>query len=265
MKSRIVLLSAGFALCLASGCAGLRAQRNESNTTLPGDLATAVTVERGRPNEIVDSVGWVFGLKSKVLLWNRRAENHRITAETEQQVVDYAVTRQLPDVKVRVNQYDPFGEWHRLTQNKRVAAPWRYTFGAFRTLGYTLVPGRLFGEDSYNPYTNTISLYSDIPSLGMEQVAHAEDVLSREHPGNHAFWRSLPFLKLRYEAKAKEQVLAHVQTLEDPDGRAEANKIMHAQFGREVGGQIGAIVPGIAGPAEVAGAITGHVVAKNNQ
>lgn len=38
---------------------------------------------------------------------------------------------------------------------------WRYSIGMLSWLQYTLLPGRLFGGDHYNPYSNTISLYSD--------------------------------------------------------------------------------------------------------
>ena len=41
-------------------------------------------IERGQPHKVVDGVGWVFGIPSKLILWDRRAENHHVSAETEQ-------------------------------------------------------------------------------------------------------------------------------------------------------------------------------------
>ena len=92
---------------------------------------------------------------------------------------------------MRVNQYDPGGEWKRLANNDTVAPGWRYTVGALHTLGYILFPGRVFGEDSYNPYTNTVNLYSDIPSLALEQAAYAKDIRHRSYPGTYAVAQEL--------------------------------------------------------------------------
>ena len=41
----------------------------------------------------------------------------------------------------------------------------RLSLGALNWLGYTLFPGRVFGGDKYDPYTNTLQLHSDVPAL----------------------------------------------------------------------------------------------------
>ena len=70
--------------------------------------------------------------------------------ETEQNLAQYLEANGLTSTKVRINQYDPIGEWRRLRANKEVGAGWRYTVGAFGTVIYTVLPGRVFGP------TNTI-------------------------------------------------------------------------------------------------------------
>lgn len=219
-----------------------------------------VDVERGKPRPIIDGVGWVMGIPSKLLLWDSRAANHDVSEGTQEKVVDYLSEKDLDGVKVRVNQYDPLGEWKRLRENERVGAGWRYTVGGVYTLGYTLIPGRLFGSDWYNPYTDTIHLYSDIPALGMEQAAYAEDVHSRERPGGYATVQALPLVSLQHETKSKLAVFDYVDRTGAPEERAEAREVLYPQMGSEIGGQVGLFVPQIAFIPRVAGAALGHLM-----
>ncbi len=151
-------------------------------------------IEYGRPHKVIDAVGWAFGIPQKILLWDRRAVNHCVTKDTEQSLELYLNDNALTSTKVRINQYDPGGEWRRLVKNKEVGAGWRYTVGTLDVLAYTLFPGRLFGEDRYNPYTDSVYIYSDIPSIAQEQAAHAKLVRQRAHPGTYAALTSLPIV-----------------------------------------------------------------------
>ncbi|TWT88145.1 hypothetical protein Mal64_16220 [Pseudobythopirellula maris] len=225
--------------------------------TAPGQ--ETITLERGRVAPVLDKVGWVLGLPNKLLLWDRRADNHEISAETEQRVVEYLAENDLEGVKVRVNQYDPLGEWRRLRENDRIGAGWRYTVGSLYTLGYTLLPGRLLGGDSYNPYTDTVNIYSDIPAIAVEQAAYAKDVHSRERPGGYAALQSLPLVALTHENQTKQDVFEHFDQHGDPAERAEARRVLYPQLGVEVGGQIGTLVPQGMALMQLAGAAVGHV------
>jgi len=219
--------------------------------------------EQGRPNKFVDRVGWVLGIPNKIILWDRRAENHQVSNETQIDVAEYLDTHELGNVKVRVNQYDPGGEWRRLVENKRIGAGWRYTFGAVTTLAYTVFPGRLLGNDSYNPYTNSVHIYSDIPALALEQAAYARDVKEREWPGTYATLQSLPIVGLWHEKQNKVDVhnfLAHSAT---PTERADAHRVLDPQFGSEIGEQIGSVIPGTGLPIQLTGAAIGHVIGRH--
>ena len=78
---------------------------------------------------------------------------------------------QIDGLCARINQYDPIDEFSRLRTNKTVAPGWRYTLGTVSVIGYTLVPGRIIGLDQYNPYTNSVYVYSDVPALAVEATA----------------------------------------------------------------------------------------------
>lgn len=223
-------------------------------------LGPGVQLERGRPNKLVDGVGWVLGIPRKLLLWDRRVENHQVSEQTEQEVALYLSMHELDEVMVRVNQYDPGGEWRRLADNKRVGAGWRYTVGALTTLAYTVFPGRLVGNDSYNPYTDTVHIYSDVPALALEQAAYARDVHERERPGTYAAVQGLPLVGLWHESRSKHEVHEFLSFQGTPQEQAEAHRILDPQFGTEIGGQFGSLVPGVDLPLQLTGAAVGHVV-----
>ncbi len=184
-------LTALACLCLLlQGCAQIpytysRINEPEGAILRPGDTQ----VDRGRPVKFVDFIGhYIFSLPSKLILWNWKVENHKISPETERILNIYLADNQLSNVKVRLNQYAPGGEWRRLFKNRTVGAGWRYTIGFISVLFYTIFPGRVFGGDAYNPYTNTIYLYSDLPEIALHEGAHAKDFAIRKHRAAMPRW-----------------------------------------------------------------------------
>ena len=217
--------------------------------------------ERGQPHKVVDSVGWVFGIPKKIILWDRRAVNHRVTPETEQHLAAYLDANGLGSTKVRINQYDPRGEWRRLRANKEVGAGWRYTFGTVNLVFYTIAPGRLFGSDRYNPYTDSVYIYSDIPCIAQEQAAYAKMVHARENPGTYYAVTSLPVVQLWPEKQSKNDVLDYTLSSGTPEMHEEATRVLYAEFGAEVGGQASLFL-GSNLPLTLAGAGIGHIAAR---
>ena len=64
---------------------------------------TQTQIERGRPNVVIDSLGWVWGIPAKLTLFNRRVENHRIDEHTEAEIAAYLHDNELSTVKVRLH------------------------------------------------------------------------------------------------------------------------------------------------------------------
>ena len=199
---RISILSLLFLSVVCCGCRVLEPiPIHRVRNNLPSDLTPdhEPIMERGQPRRVIDAFGWVWGIPSKLMLWNRKVESHSISPETEQRLEEYMVDNQLVDVKVRLNQYRPLDDWRRLVRNKSVAWPWRYTFGVVATATETVVPGRLFGGDHFNPYTSTIHLYSDLPAVALHEAAHMaamQPVLSFQllphRYSSQAFWLDMP-------------------------------------------------------------------------
>ena len=260
------------AVVLGAG-AGSLASRAIAQTVSPyGGLAEDSTacceerpldIEVGADAPIIDGIGWVFGIPRKVLLWDRRADNHDVSQGTVDEVATYVDIRGLHDTKVRVNQYDPVGEWKRLVANKEVGAGWRYTAGAISTIGYTIFPGRLFGRDQYNPYTNTLSVYSDAAPLALAEAAYAKDVAERNYPGTYATVQYLPVVAAWHETLATQETLRYTAVEGSQDSPEKVRRLLYARYGTEIGGAVSDVVT--ASGAEVllpvAGAIGGHTVA----
>ncbi len=221
-------------------------------------------IERGRPYKTLDTVGWIVGIPGKILMWDRRVDNHRISFETERMLADYLAVNELDGVKVRINQYAPREEWRRLVANKSVGAGWRYTLGTLSVVGYTLLPGRVFGGDNYNPYTNTINLYSDVPAFAVHEGAHAKDFAGRRYPGTYAALYLLPVVPLYHEAVASRDALAYAHDYWPIDEERQAYRNLGPAYGSYVGSALagGGSSP-IGLPLEIAGILGGHVVGRS--
>ncbi|MFN5395541.1 MAG: hypothetical protein ACK5EO_16695 [Planctomycetota bacterium] len=251
-------------LCL-SGCRILAPQAidNSKQNIAPELLqANSLPIERGKPRAIIDGVGWVVGIPSKLLLWDSRIDNHNIGLETEASVAEYLSQNQMGHVKVRLNQYRPWDDMKRLTKNKSMAWPWRYSIGTLSVLGETIVPGRIFGGDHFNPYSQTIHLYSDVPAIALHEAAHAKDFSRRRYPGTYAALYGLPVVPLYHESLATKDALAYAQETDDPALQQEAYRILYPAYGTYVGGAIGSVLPMASFPAYYGSVILGHAAGR---
>src|SRR3989338_1785189 len=118
-------------------------------------------ITRGRPIPVIDFLGNVFGLLSKLVLWEWKMNQHWVSEDTERYLVKYvdAPETQTEGTLYSLNEYAPGRALKRLVANRKVAWPYRLLLGLFQTLVYdVLFPGRLFGGliggDNYNPFTD---------------------------------------------------------------------------------------------------------------
>jgi hypothetical protein len=224
--------------------------------------ANVPAVERGAKRPVLDAVGWAVGIPSKLLLWNRRIDNHNISPETEVAIAKYLSDNELGHVKVRLNQYRPWDDMKRLTKNRTMAWPWRYTVGVVSVLGEGIFPGRIFGGDHFNPYTQTVHLYSDLPVIGFHEGAHAKDFSRRRYPGTYAAAYMLPIVPLYHESVASRDVMDYVSKLGDPQLEQQAYHLLYPAYGTYVGGAIGAVIPAVSFPAYYGSVLAGHAAGR---
>lgn len=255
-----VTLIAAFSFC-CSGCATLpysygTAQLHKECAELAA--VTQTPIERGRPNKFLDTAGWIWGIPNKILLFDHRVENHNIGSDTESAIAQYLGENSLGTVKVRINQYHPGDDWRRLVANKSVGPGWRYTLGTLSVLGETLIPGRVFGGDHFNPFTNTVHLYSDIPAIAIHEAGHAKDFAGRKWKGTYAAAYLIPGVPLYHEARATGDALGYIHTTQDVQAQQEAYQILYPAYGSYVGNVISGSLPF----GYVAGVIGGHAIGR---
>jgi len=211
-------------------------------------------IERGVPNAFLDGIGhYVISLPSKILLLRWNVNNHDISPETEAALRAYLHANGLYNVKVRLNQYAPGGEWRRLANNKDVGAFWRWSFGLISTSLYTILPGRFFagllGGDNYNPYTNTVNLYSDSIPIALHEGGHAKDFAlksNRHWRGGYGALRILPLVPLWQEAVASNDAMSFLYEKDDTVQRRSAYRTLYPAYGTyvgSIGGQYGRFLP----------------------
>ncbi|MGD2062081.1 MAG: hypothetical protein PVF51_00710 [Nitrospirota bacterium] len=217
-------------------------RRIESPDTLPLQ-PDEEQIERGRPSPVLDGLGhYVFSLPTKLLLWNWHVGDHEISPQTEARLAKYLADNDLRQVKVRLNEYAPGEEWRRLVHNRDVNGFWRYTVGALTVGLYTILPGRLFagllGGDHYNPYTNTIHLYSDHPAVALHEAAHAKDFAQRKYKGAYGALRILPVVPLYQEGVATGDTVGYDRELELTKAEKADYKVLYPAYGTYVGGEV---------------------------
>lgn len=219
-------------------------------------------IERGERRPVLDGVGWVMGVPGKIILWDRRVDNHAVSAETEEAIRRYLEANNLSHVKVRINQYAPLDDWRRLRANKTVGWGYRYTIGALSVAGEAVLPGRVFGGDRYNPYTGTIHLYSDIPAIALHEGGHAKDFTRRKHPGTYGLVTALPFGSLWPEAIATGDAIAYAEQQNNPELEQESYRILFPAYGTYLGGSIGDVAAPVALPVYAGAVVAGHAAGR---
>ncbi len=251
---------------LGGGCATVpyREGITFDDPRLPAEPLGDTQIVRGRPNRVLDASDWIWpgSWLTKLVLWDRRADNHKIGDETEAVLTRYLAVNELEYVKVRLNQYAPRQEFRRIVANKSMNAGWRYTIGMISWLQYTLLPGRFFGGDHYNPYSNTISLFSDIPAIAVHEGGHAKDFANRKWKGTYAFVYVIPFVNLYHEALASNDALGYLEAHENAQATYEGYRIMHPAYGTYVGGNFSLLAPTYELPIFAGTVLTGHLTGR---
>ena len=218
-------------------------------------------LERGAPCPPVDLVGNILSLPLKLLLWSWKVNLHSISPATEAKLVEYVDTQHLSaftDAKFRLNQYRPLQDLSRLAHNRHVAWPYRLVLGLpITVLTEVLLPGRLLPwGDYYNPYTNTVHLYSDHPAIALHEAGHVHDFSGRRFKGTYAALRLVPFVNLYQEYRATHEAIGYLRKTGDRDEELGAYKILFPAYGSYVGAYIFAPI------GTVAGVVTGHLVGR---
>jgi hypothetical protein len=225
----------------------------------------SVVIERGAPNKTLDRIANIVGFPARILPMNSKINDHNIAPETEEKLKTYLVNNDLTDVRVFVNEYAPKDRWRRLRDNKLVSAGWRYTVGSLSVIGYTIFPGRIFGGDRYDPFTNSLDLNSDVAAVVLREAAYAKDVHYHKLPGTYAVTQELPLVGLLSDGRAVRDVIGYARDQDDWEVEQEAYHVLFPQMGAASTSLGGAFVSSVwwGGPVLGAGgAAVGHVAGR---
>lgn len=231
---------------LTCGCATVPYQPT-SAADYSGDYLHAERtpeVVTGTPSPVLDASDWYWpgSLLSKLLLFNTKVDSHEVSEETIEALVEFCRDHDLGDVKIRINAYSVADEWRRTFSNHNVHPFWRYPLGFLTWLQYTILPGRFFGGDNYNPYSNTVNIYSDLKPIALHEAGHAQDFARRRYKGSYAFLYMLPFVNLHHEAVATSTALSYVRASKPVEQQREAYRLLYPAYGTYVGGNMGEYV-----------------------
>jgi len=116
-----------------------------------------------------------LSLPIKLLLWNWRVNSHYVSSDTEEVLVGFMNTKETTVFKTtiyRLNQYAPIDDLRRLVRNKSMSWPYRLLLGLPITLiSDVLLPGRVIPlGDRFNPFTNTVHIYSDDAAIALHEA-----------------------------------------------------------------------------------------------
>lgn len=209
---------------------------------------------------------YLLSLPTKLLLWNWRALDHRLPEESEAALSRYLRVNRLSSVKVRHNQYAPLGEFRALIRNRNTGAGYRYSLGLLLWLQYTLLPGRLLAGlpvvgigDHFNPFSNTIHVYSSDATILLHEAGHAKDYAGRRARGTEmALARLVPGVDLIQEATASSDAIHFLQCAGEPALELRAYRSLWPAYST----YIASYLPGgvlVFAPVVLGGHITGRV------
>jgi len=253
MRGSIVIILFCVITIAASGCATFNAYEQLDRQFVTDTSSQGrVEIQRGKPRPLIDAAGRLLGLPNRIAIGDSRVDNHDISRETELEITNYLEQNGLDSVLVRSNQYAPADELGRMISNDKIRPFWKLTFGSYNLLKYTFLPGRLTGGDWYNPYSDSLHIYSDSPVLGISQATYAEDVRNRANPGAYAAIKDIPLAGLRHEATATKLAIQWYEE-SSPENVKAAQQILYPNYGASVGGQVASFFP----YGEVVGRIVG--------
>lgn len=249
-------------LSLTAGCA--RATPAPEATLLPpAPEDVKPDIERGAPIPPLDYLAGFLAFPIKLLLWNRRYATHRISPETEAALADFIRRNDLGQVKVRINQCAPFQEVGRIFKNHEMGLPYRLFAVPFTFL--TAATGRLLAgilfSDYFDPFSNTIHVFSDDASIALHEGGHAKDFKKQRLKGTYALVRSFPGVDLAQEMIATQEALEYLEFHGTDEERIRAPRVLYPAFGTYAGGYL-TIVPFAWGGALAGGHVYGRLRSK---
>ena len=193
-----------------------------------------------------------------------------------QTATDYLDNNGLKGVYVDVREYNPREQWNRLRNNTRIAPFWKYTGGTLYHVGYCILPGRAFGMDSYNGFTNTLSVNSTSPANSILNAGYVKKLYDQQYPGTYIASNWLPIMPLVRDSYVFSDVLTYARVQENWPLEKELLPHAYGKLGGDTVSQATSLIPGFAylpfyfspilrATGNIAGKATGTIMASERE
>lgn len=240
----------------------------------PGSVAPTYDIVFGEPHPTLDKMAKCIDAPARV--FGVEKPSRELSPETAELLSEYLQKNELDELRIEIGVYDPAGQWRRLHHNNRISPVWRYTAGALSVVGYTLFPGRVWGINKYNPYTDSLQIHSNKPMDLLQESAVAKSIRSQRWPGPYAVFTSLPLIALVRHGQATDDVVNYARAENEWEIEKRAYRELYPQaISRGMGG-VGPIVSVAVGVAwwvrpmiglggSVLGRTLGYVIEKQRE
>ena len=246
-----------------------RIPRTPNLITVGGDHPRIDSIERS-----VQYPGKIFRKWFPPSAPEENPETRRLLAV--QTATDYLDDNGLTGVNVDVRDYNPREQWNRLRSNTRIAPFWKYTGGTLYHVGYCILPGRAFGMDSYNGFTNTLSINSTSPANSILHAGYVKKIYDQRYPGTYIAANWLPIVPLFRDSSVSNDVLTYARIKGNWPLEKDLLPRTYAKLGGDAVAQATSLIPGVAylpfyftpalsAAGSAAGNAAGTFVAKNRE
>ncbi len=282
LQSRFVLIWVAACLLLQSGCIQKNYRYGIANQDLLATLPRTpnlITVGGNHPR--IDSIERTVQYPKKMFQnWfppsKPEEDPGALRLQAVQTATDYLDDNGLKGVYIDVREYNPREQWNRLQNNQRISSFWKYTGGSLYHLGYCVLPGRAFGMDSYNGFTNTLSINSTSSANSILHAGYVKKLYDQRYPGTYIAANWLPILPLFRDTAVASDVLTYARLKQNWPLERDLIPQVYAQLGGETVAQATSFIPGVAyfpfyfrpaltAAGSAAGSLTGTAVTKQRE
>jgi len=201
------------------------------------------SISQGQRLPFVDTLGRIFSYANKLVFLNTRFEDHEPDPRVVQALHRFVDHHGLDGLHIRLNEYNPLDDLRRLLMNGRVNLLLRLGFGLPTWLATTLSVGRLFGGDHYNPWSDTVHLFSSHMGIALHETGHALDFRRRSLPGLYALTRYIPGVALYQEYLASLYAIEFMRQRGMHEDELRALRILYPAYSTYVFGALVELFP----------------------
>lgn len=213
-----------------------------AGSTAPTPVGRSV-ISRGRRLPFLDALGRVLSAPNKLIFLNPRFESHDLDPQVERAMAAFISEHGLEGLRVRINEYAPLEDLGRLFTSGRTNILLRLLFGLPTWLATTLSCGRLFGGDHYNPWTDTVNLFSSHTGIALHELGHVLDFRRRTFPGLYALTRYIPGVALYQEYLASKYAIDFMRARGMHEEELRALRILYPAYSTYVFGALVELFP----------------------